>query len=132
MVLCILSIITKQIYFYLIIDFRNRWNQRAISQKLCQVTSWVEFRKTYIVLQIILLIPHLWCSLLIFDFVGVEQLNNMQSPRLVKTHLPVELLPSSFWKNDCKVANFKEKDPLCDNFFYCLCRNTLWRMATLR
>ncbi|XP_040823053.1 sulfotransferase 1 family member D1-like [Ochotona curzoniae] len=34
---------------------------------------------------------------------GVEQLNNMQSPRLVKTHLPVELLPSSFWKNDCKM-----------------------------
>ncbi|XP_012785513.2 sulfotransferase 1 family member D1 [Ochotona princeps] len=34
---------------------------------------------------------------------GVEQLNNMQSSRLVKTHLPVELLPSSFWKNDCKM-----------------------------
>ncbi|XP_008067699.1 sulfotransferase 1 family member D1 [Carlito syrichta] len=34
---------------------------------------------------------------------GVEQLKNMQSPRLVKTHLPVQLLPSSFWKNDCKM-----------------------------
>ncbi|XP_052054653.1 sulfotransferase 1 family member D1 [Apodemus sylvaticus] len=34
---------------------------------------------------------------------GVEMLKNMQSPRLVKTHLPVQLLPSSFWKNDCKM-----------------------------
>ncbi|XP_037684889.1 sulfotransferase 1 family member D1 [Choloepus didactylus] len=34
---------------------------------------------------------------------GIEQLNSMQSPRLVKTHLPVQLLPSSFWKNDCKM-----------------------------
>ncbi|XP_012515302.1 PREDICTED: sulfotransferase family cytosolic 1B member 1 [Propithecus coquereli] len=34
---------------------------------------------------------------------GVEQLKNLQSPRLVKTHLPVQLLPSSFWKNDCKM-----------------------------
>ncbi|KFO22778.1 Sulfotransferase 1A2 [Fukomys damarensis] len=34
---------------------------------------------------------------------GVEQLKNMSSPRLVKTHLPVQLLPSSFWKNDCKM-----------------------------
>ncbi|XP_008588510.1 PREDICTED: sulfotransferase 1 family member D1-like [Galeopterus variegatus] len=34
---------------------------------------------------------------------GVELLNNMKSPRLIKTHLPVQLLPSSFWKNDCKM-----------------------------
>lgn len=37
---------------------------------------------------------------------GVEDLNDMQSPQLVKTHLPVQLLPSSFWKNNCKVENF--------------------------
>ncbi|XP_060234718.1 sulfotransferase 1 family member D1 isoform X1 [Meriones unguiculatus] len=49
---------------------------------------------------------------------GVELLRNMQSPRLVKTHLPVQLLPSSFWKNDCKdpkseikkILKFLEKD----------------------
>lgn len=35
---------------------------------------------------------------------GVEELKVMQSPRLVKTHLPVQLLPSSFWKNNCKVV----------------------------
>lgn len=46
---------------------------------------------------------------LTFVLVGVEDLKSMQSPRLVKTHLPVQLLPSSFWKNNCKVANFKEK-----------------------
>uniref|UniRef100_A0A452QB04 Sulfotransferase n=1 Tax=Ursus americanus TaxID=9643 RepID=A0A452QB04_URSAM len=34
---------------------------------------------------------------------GVEELKKMQPPRLVKTHLPVQLLPSSFWKNNCKV-----------------------------
>ncbi|XP_047654079.1 sulfotransferase 1 family member D1-like [Phacochoerus africanus] len=35
---------------------------------------------------------------------GVKELNDMQSPRLVKTHLPVQLLPSSFWKNNCKIV----------------------------
>ncbi|XP_022361737.1 sulfotransferase 1 family member D1-like [Enhydra lutris kenyoni] len=35
---------------------------------------------------------------------GVEDLKNMKPPRLVKTHLPVQLLPSSFWKNNCKMV----------------------------
>ncbi|XP_007940999.1 sulfotransferase 1E1-like [Orycteropus afer afer] len=34
---------------------------------------------------------------------GVRQLKNMASPRIVKTHLPVEYLPVSFWKEDCKM-----------------------------
>ncbi|NXF97760.1 ST1D1 Sulfotransferase, partial [Eubucco bourcierii] len=34
---------------------------------------------------------------------GVEQLEKTPSPRLVKTHLPVRLLPSSFWEKNCKV-----------------------------
>ncbi|NXM53892.1 ST1D1 Sulfotransferase, partial [Illadopsis cleaveri] len=34
---------------------------------------------------------------------GVEQLENTPSPRLVKTHLPVQLLPTSFWEKDCKI-----------------------------
>ncbi|NXG13456.1 ST1D1 Sulfotransferase, partial [Grallaria varia] len=34
---------------------------------------------------------------------GVEQLENTPSPRLVKTHLPVQLLPQSFWEKDCKI-----------------------------
>lgn len=57
------------------------------------------------------MIPHLLYSLT-FALVGVEELKKMQPPRLVKTHLPVQLLPSSFWKNNCKVAKFKEKKSL--------------------
>ncbi|XP_061435690.1 sulfotransferase 1 family member D1-like isoform X2 [Lethenteron reissneri] len=34
---------------------------------------------------------------------GVEVLNDMPSPRTIKTHLPYQLMPSSFWDNDCKV-----------------------------
>ncbi|XP_077159594.1 sulfotransferase 1B1-like [Paroedura picta] len=33
---------------------------------------------------------------------GTEQLAPMASPRVVKTHLPVSLLPKSFWDNKCK------------------------------
>ncbi|XP_068779412.1 sulfotransferase 1B1-like [Struthio camelus] len=35
---------------------------------------------------------------------GVEQLRGMPGPRLIKTHLPVELLPPSFWQQRCKVV----------------------------
>nr|XP_056713366.1 sulfotransferase 1 family member D1-like [Euleptes europaea] len=34
---------------------------------------------------------------------GVTQLAERPSPRLVKTHLPVQLLPKSFWENNCKM-----------------------------
>ncbi|XP_053576077.1 sulfotransferase 1 family member D1 [Bombina bombina] len=34
---------------------------------------------------------------------GVEQLNAAPSPRLIKTHLPFQLMPESFWQNNCKV-----------------------------
>ncbi|KAM5271587.1 sulfotransferase 1B1-like [Ctenodactylus gundi] len=34
---------------------------------------------------------------------GVEQLENKASPRLVKTHLMIDLLPKSFWRNNCKM-----------------------------
>ncbi|XP_060138233.1 sulfotransferase 1B1-like isoform X2 [Zootoca vivipara] len=34
---------------------------------------------------------------------GTEQLTQMPSPRLVKTHLPIDLLPKSFWENGCKM-----------------------------
>lgn len=33
---------------------------------------------------------------------GVAILNNTPSPRLVKTHLPFELVPQSFWEHKCK------------------------------
>ncbi|XP_020011823.1 sulfotransferase 1E1-like isoform X2 [Castor canadensis] len=34
---------------------------------------------------------------------GVRQLKEMNSPRIVKTHLPPELLPVSFWEKNCKM-----------------------------
>ncbi|XP_037385615.1 sulfotransferase 1B1 [Talpa occidentalis] len=34
---------------------------------------------------------------------GVEQLEKTPSPRVVKTHLPIDLLPKSFWENNCKM-----------------------------
>ncbi|XP_045854149.1 sulfotransferase 1E1-like isoform X3 [Meles meles] len=34
---------------------------------------------------------------------GVKQLKQMASPRIVKTHLPAELLPVSFWEKNCKM-----------------------------
>lgn len=34
---------------------------------------------------------------------GIEQLEKNPSPRLVKTHLPIDLLPKSFWENNCKM-----------------------------
>lgn len=34
---------------------------------------------------------------------GIEQLKKNPSPRVVKTHLPIDLLPKSFWDNNCKM-----------------------------
>ncbi|XP_055967391.1 sulfotransferase 1B1 [Sorex fumeus] len=34
---------------------------------------------------------------------GIEQLKKNPSPRVVKTHLPTDLLPKSFWENNCKM-----------------------------
>ncbi|XP_015360792.1 sulfotransferase 1B1 isoform X2 [Marmota marmota marmota] len=34
---------------------------------------------------------------------GIEQLEKNPSPRLIKTHLPIDLLPKSFWENNCKM-----------------------------
>ncbi|XP_056659504.1 sulfotransferase 1B1-like isoform X1 [Monodelphis domestica] len=34
---------------------------------------------------------------------GTEALEKMPSPRLIKTHLPVDLIPKDFWENNCKM-----------------------------
>lgn len=34
---------------------------------------------------------------------GLELLENMKPPRVIKTHLPIQLVPEGFWKNKCKV-----------------------------
>lgn len=33
---------------------------------------------------------------------GLEMLKNMDPPRLIKTHLPLHLVPPGFWENKCK------------------------------
>ncbi|CAH2316623.1 sulfotransferase 1 family member D1-like isoform X1 [Pelobates cultripes] len=33
----------------------------------------------------------------------LEAINAMPSPRALKTHLPIQLVPDSFWKHNCKV-----------------------------
>ncbi|XP_013931685.1 PREDICTED: sulfotransferase family cytosolic 1B member 1-like isoform X2 [Thamnophis sirtalis] len=34
---------------------------------------------------------------------GVDKLVNAPSPRVIKTHLPFQLVPKSFWENNCKI-----------------------------
>uniref|UniRef100_A0A663ECG8 Sulfotransferase n=1 Tax=Aquila chrysaetos chrysaetos TaxID=223781 RepID=A0A663ECG8_AQUCH len=34
---------------------------------------------------------------------GTEQLEAMVSPRIIKTHIPAQILPKSFWENRCKM-----------------------------
>ncbi|KAM8934300.1 sulfotransferase 1 family member D1-like [Pelodytes ibericus] len=34
---------------------------------------------------------------------GPEEINKMSSPRVLKTHMPAQLVPESFWNNNCKV-----------------------------
>ncbi|XP_025049739.1 sulfotransferase 1A1-like [Alligator sinensis] len=41
---------------------------------------------------------------------GLETLSQAPPPRLIKTHLPVELLPPSFWRQGCKVL-YVSRDP---------------------
>ena len=36
--------------------------------------------------------------------VGIEIANNMSSPRVIKTHLPVNLLPKQIHEKKCKVC----------------------------
>uniref|UniRef100_A0A8D0JU54 Sulfotransferase n=1 Tax=Sus scrofa TaxID=9823 RepID=A0A8D0JU54_PIG len=37
------------------------------------------------------------------NFPGVDHANAIPSPRTLKTHLPVQLLPPSFWEKNCKM-----------------------------
>ncbi|XP_076597798.1 cytosolic sulfotransferase 3-like [Chaetodon auriga] len=38
-------------------------------------------------------------------YIGVDLANNLAtSPRLIKTHLPVQFVPKSFWEQNCKVV----------------------------
>uniref|UniRef100_A0A671G4W8 Sulfotransferase n=1 Tax=Rhinolophus ferrumequinum TaxID=59479 RepID=A0A671G4W8_RHIFE len=37
------------------------------------------------------------------SFSGIDEANAMPSPRTLKTHLPIQLLPPSFWEKKCKI-----------------------------
>ncbi|XP_062859329.1 sulfotransferase 1B1-like isoform X2 [Trichomycterus rosablanca] len=34
---------------------------------------------------------------------GLDALKTMKPPRVIKTHLPIQLVPKGFWENNCKV-----------------------------
>lgn len=43
----------------------------------------------------------------VLNEIGIEMANPMPSPRVIKTHLPVRLMPSDFKQKDCKVLLFE-------------------------
>eukprot|EP00073_Rattus_norvegicus_P026935 XP_006244318.2 PREDICTED: sulfotransferase 1C2A-like isoform X2 [Rattus norvegicus] len=42
------------------------------------------------------------CNHLLNCVTGVDKANAMPAPRILRTHLPTQLLPPSFWTNNCK------------------------------
>ncbi|XP_055452139.1 sulfotransferase 1E1-like [Psammomys obesus] len=53
---------------------------------------------------------------------GVKQLKEMESPRIVKTHLPASLLPASFWEKNCKMIYLcrNAKDVVVSYYYFFL------------
>ncbi|XP_073492125.1 sulfotransferase 1C1-like isoform X3 [Aquarana catesbeiana] len=51
---------------------------------------------------------------------GLDVLNNTPSPRKIKTHLPFELVPKSFWEQKCKAVYFARnvKDTAVSYYFF--------------
>ena len=48
-------------------------------------------------------------------FKGVEKARAMPRPRVLRTHLPAQLLPPSFWESNCKVLTSQDGGGECSN-----------------
>lgn len=48
-------------------------------------------------------------------FKGVEKARAMPRPRVLRTHLPTQLLPPSFWESNCKVPTSQDRGGKCSN-----------------
>ncbi|XP_069840588.1 sulfotransferase 1C1-like [Dendropsophus ebraccatus] len=53
---------------------------------------------------------------------GVDAANAMESPRLLKTHLPIQLVPPSFWEKNVKVIYVARNAKDCMVSYFCFQR----------
>ncbi|KAF6270083.1 sulfotransferase family 1C member 2 [Rhinolophus ferrumequinum] len=72
--------------------------QRAIIQHRHPFIEWARPPQLSVPHEMLVLHRHF----LLTCIEGVEKANAMPSPRTIRTHLPIQLLPPSFWENNCK------------------------------
>ncbi|XP_077407126.1 sulfotransferase 1C1-like [Vanacampus margaritifer] len=51
---------------------------------------------------------------------GLDQLKKMDPPRVIKTHLPLQMVPAGFWDNKCKMIYIARnaKDTIVSLYYY--------------
>ncbi|KAL5004221.1 hypothetical protein ScPMuIL_017677 [Solemya velum] len=55
----------------------------------------------------------------VLNEIGIEMANTMPSPRVIKTHLPVKLMPRDFHQKDSKtVVVFRNPKDVCTSYFH--------------